>query len=116
MSYCIHSIEGPYIKWFLEKLEVDGLYLLLSAWEDKSARAVCTLAFAEGPNEPPVIFQGITEGTIVEPRGPRNFGWDPIFQPKGYTKTYAELGKEEKNQISHRYRALDAFKKNFIKN
>ncbi|KAL0433060.1 UNVERIFIED_CONTAM: Inosine triphosphate pyrophosphatase [Sesamum latifolium] len=43
---------------------------------------------------------------IVPPRGPNDFGWDPIFQPDGYDKTYAEMAKEEKNKISHRYRAL----------
>ncbi|CAB1332006.1 unnamed protein product [Coregonus sp. 'balchen'] len=43
-----------------------------------------------------------------EPRGPRDFGWDPCFQPDGFDKTYAELPKEVKNTISHRYRALAA--------
>lgn len=96
-------------------MQAEGLHRLLSGWEDKSARAVCTLAFAEGANEPPVIFQGITEGTIVEPRGPRDFGWDPIFQPLDYHKTYAELPKDEKNQISHRYKAVTAFRQHFIR-
>lgn len=40
-------------------------------------------------------------------RGPAVFGWDPVFQPKGWSKTYAEMTKEEKNQLSHRYKALD---------
>lgn len=40
-------------------------------------------------------------------RGPALFGWDPVFQPKGWEKTYAEMTKEEKNQLSHRYKALD---------
>ena len=40
-------------------------------------------------------------------RGPALFGWDPVFQPKGSDKTYAEMTKEEKNQLSHRYKALD---------
>ncbi len=43
-------------------------------------------------------------------RGPNNFGWDPIFQPDGYTTTFAEMDKEEKNKISHRSRALAALK------
>ncbi|KAG8003415.1 Inosine triphosphate pyrophosphatase [Nibea albiflora] len=52
-------------------------------------------------------------GRIVEPRGPRDFGWDPCFQPDGYDKTYAELPKEVKNTISHRYRALAAMSEHF---
>ncbi|KAF3835063.1 hypothetical protein F7725_027621 [Dissostichus mawsoni] len=64
-------------------------------------------------NEPVQLFRGITEGHIVEPRGPRDFGWDPCFQPEGYDKTYAELPKEVKNTISHRYRALAAMSEHF---
>ncbi|EDL80209.1 inosine triphosphatase (nucleoside triphosphate pyrophosphatase) (mapped), isoform CRA_c [Rattus norvegicus] len=40
------------------------------------------------------------------PRGSRDFGWDPCFQPDGYEQTYAEMPKAEKNTISHRFRAL----------
>ena len=97
----------------MEKLQPEGLHNLLAGWPDKSAKAVCTLAFSEGQDAEPIIFQGITEGTIVEPRGSRDFGWDPIFQPTGYDLTYAELPKEEKNKISHRFRAVDAFQKHF---
>jgi non-canonical purine NTP pyrophosphatase (RdgB/HAM1 family) len=52
------------------------------------------------------IFEGRTPGKIVPARGPHNFGWDPIFQPDGFEETYAELDKDIKNTISHRYRAL----------
>jgi inosine triphosphate pyrophosphatase len=47
----------------------------------------------------------------VAARGPLDFGWDPIFQPDGFEGTYAEIPKEEKNKISHRYRALELFSK-----
>ena len=42
-------------------------------------------------------------------RGPLDFGWDPIFQPDGFEGTYAQIPKDEKNKISHRYRALQLF-------
>jgi non-canonical purine NTP pyrophosphatase (RdgB/HAM1 family) len=38
------------------------------------------------------------------------FGWDPIFQPKGFDQTFAEMDLEEKNKISHRGKALEQFK------
>lgn len=61
------------------------------------------------------LFKGVTKGEIVSPpRGPRDFGWDPIFQPDGYDKTYAELPKETKNEISHRYRALNELRNYFL--
>lgn len=56
-----------------------------------------------------LLFAGI----IVAPRGPRDFGWDPIFQPIGYDQTYAELPKATKNGISHRFRAVDKLRDYF---
>uniref|UniRef100_A0A0K8TSK0 Inosine triphosphate pyrophosphatase n=1 Tax=Tabanus bromius TaxID=304241 RepID=A0A0K8TSK0_TABBR len=102
----LKGLPGPYIKWFLEKLGPEGLHQMLEGWEDKSAQAVCTLAYSAGVNEEVILFQGRTDGDIVSPRGPRDFGWDPCFQPKGYQQTYAEMPKSEKNKISHRYRAI----------
>ena len=52
-------------------------------------------------------FSGIVEGEIIrERRGGEGFGYDPIFQPEGYDKTFAELGNDIKNTISHRARAV----------
>ena len=51
-------------------------------------------------------FEGIVNGEIIrERRGGEGFGYDPIFQPEGYDKTFAELGMDIKNTISHRARA-----------
>lgn len=114
---CFNALEGlpgPYIKWFLEKLGPDGLFTLLAGFEDKSAQAVCTFAFHSGEEGADVVlFQGRTDGEIVLPRGPRDFGWDPCFQPAGLTTTYAEMLKEQKNQISHRYKAVDKLRQYF---
>lgn len=119
-SLCFNALKGlpgPYIKWFLEKLKPEGLTQLLTGWQDKSAQAVCTFAYSSGSGAESdvILFQGITNGTIVEPRGTRDFGWDCVFQPDGYTQTYAELPKAEKNTISHRYKALEKVREYFIK-
>ena len=54
------------------------------------------------------LFEGIVRGTIIEERrGEGGFGYDPIFVPNGYDKTFAELGSEVKNRISHRAQAVE---------
>lgn len=53
------------------------------------------------------LFEGIVNGSIIEEkRGAAGFGYDPLFVPTGYDATFAELGEEVKNQISHRARAV----------
>ena len=55
-------------------------------------------------------FEGIVRGKLIhEKRGEKGFGYDPIFIPDGYTQTFAELGNEVKNKISHRARATKLF-------
>ncbi len=62
------------------------------------------------------VFEGECIGEITtEPRGTQGFGYDPIFIPKGFRKTFAELGPKSKNRISHRAKALKKFKK-YIEN
>nr|XP_018483908.1 PREDICTED: inosine triphosphate pyrophosphatase-like [Raphanus sativus] len=83
------------------------------AYEDKSAYALCAFSFSHGPGAEPLTFLGKTPGKIVPARGPTDFGWDPVFQPDGYDQTYAEMAKEEKNKISHRYKSLAMVKSHF---
>lgn len=119
-SLCYHALKGlpgPYIKWFLEKLGHDGLNKLLAGYEDKSAYALCTFSLCAGPGCEVHIFDGRTEGKIVPARGPTDFGWDPVFEPvEGGGKTYAEMAKPDKNEISHRGRALESLRSWLIGN
>ena len=87
---------------------------MLSPHNDKSAEAVAMIGYCE-PGKDPMVFEGITKGKVVEPRGDR-FGFDPIFQPEGYDQTFAEMSQEEKNKISHRKKALNKFNDWLVKN
>ena len=74
--------------------------------EDRSAKFVCVIALA-APDGPIGTARGECPGKIAEaPKGTDGFGYDPIFVPNGYDKTFAELGEEIKNSLSHRGNAL----------
>ena len=73
---------------------------------DRRARFRCTMVLACGGLEQ-ASFSGTVEGRLVEsPHGAGGFGYDPLFVPDGHEKTFAELGDEIKNSLSHRARAL----------
>ena len=72
---------------------------------DRTARFRTVVALITDDGEK--LFDGIVTGCITEERrGGEGFGYDPIFRPDGYDKTFAELGHEVKNKISHRARAV----------
>ena len=79
---------------------------LLAGFPEKGATALCTFAFSQGPGHDPILFEGTSAGRIVPPRGDSRFGWDPIFESLEVGKTFAEMDATEKNQVSHRARAL----------
>ena len=72
---------------------------------DRSARFRTVVALIRGGKE--YCFEGIVGGTIARtPAGCGGFGYDPVFVPEGYDRTFAELPPAEKNRISHRARAV----------
>lgn len=79
--------------------------------QERSAKFICVVSLVMEGIE--LSGRGELEGTILEsPRGTEGFGYDPVFLPNGATKTLAEMSSEEKNQLSHRARALqDLFQK-----
>ena len=81
---------------------------VLQELQDQTDRSACfrtVIALITGEEE--YLFEGIVEGTIInEARGETGFGYDPIFVPQGFTETFAELGAEAKNTISHRAEAI----------
>lgn len=77
----------------------------LAGKDDRSARFRTVIALIEGGAER--LFEGVVEGVITEEkRGTEGFGYDPVFSPEDTGKTFAELGAEVKNSISHRARAV----------
>ena len=82
----------------------------LSGVASRAARFVCSAALVAPSGEEHTTI-GVVEGVIVaEPRGQGGFGYDPIFQPSGHSKTTAEMIPEEKDAISHRGHAFRALR------
>jgi XTP/dITP diphosphohydrolase len=79
--------------------------------EKRTARFRCVLALVETNRQEPIgnplLFEGACEGRIrFAPSGKGGFGYDPLFVPAGHEQSFAELGEEVKNKISHRAKAL----------
>ena len=73
---------------------------------DRGARFVSHVVFADPGGTVLFEAEGVCEGTIADgPRGTNGFGYDPVFVPEGFTKTFGELSDDEKEAISHRARA-----------
>jgi XTP/dITP diphosphohydrolase len=78
--------------------------------DQRSARFRCVIALARG-GEVLAHFSGAVEGVIIQSeQGGGGFGYDPLFVPEGFGETFAELGAETKNRLSHRGRALAGLK------
>lgn len=81
----------------------------------RGAQFRCVIAFTD--NKGTRTFEGVCRGKISDrPRGSNGFGYDPIFIPEGFDKTFGELKENVKNNISHRAKALEKFHKWFMEN
>jgi len=77
--------------------------LLVDLKPTENRKAQFRTAVALNLNDENFLFEGICKGDILEKKhGEKGFGYDPIFKPKGYEKSFAEMTSEEKNTISHR--------------
>jgi len=106
---CLNSLPGPLIKWFMKTIGNDGLFNIVEKLGNNKAEAKTIIGYAKNPDEI-YYFEGSIKGTIVPPVGKSGFGWDPIFQPDGFSKSFAELTQEEKNEISMRRIVLNKLK------
>lgn len=109
----LDGLPGPFIKFFLNIMGRQKLFEICEKFENDKAEVKACLGFAKDKDNFH-YFDGIVHGTIVTPRGKSGFGFDYIFQPNGYEKTYSEMAQSEKNAISHRSIALTKLKE-FLK-
>ncbi len=99
-----NGLPGALIKHFLHTVDNAGICKMLASFEDKRAIAETHLGYFDRRGIH--IFSGQVPGKIVDvPRGKNGFGWDPIFQPDGHSKTFAEMSLQELDQIDLRKEA-----------
>jgi dITPase (EC 3.6.1.-) len=120
----LDGFPGPFSAYVQETLGIERVAALARQEDDQSAAFHAVVGYCDGgPIEatnttgltidtadeaPPVaLFRGVVSGQIVAPRGDGGFGYDPIFEHDG--QTFAERSSDDKNAISHRGEALEAF-------
>jgi XTP/dITP diphosphohydrolase len=114
----LHGAPGVYTAdWAETPTGRDFTMAMTRVWAELEAHAAplprlaqfrCTLVLA-WPDGTDAVFEGVMSGRVVWPmRGQQGHGYDPIFQPDGYSITFGEMDRWEKNKISHR---ADAFRK-----
>jgi len=117
-GFCVEALKnkpGVKSKRFLEKFSNNKEvfeYIISNVVKKKNNKAFFITAICLTLKENHhIIFLGRIDGTIsLEPKGINGFGYDPIFIPENYNKTFAEMGLEEKNIISHRKIAVTKLK------
>ncbi|REL33091.1 RdgB/HAM1 family non-canonical purine NTP pyrophosphatase [Rhodohalobacter sp. SW132] len=88
---------------------VDKLLRELEGSHNRSSQFRTVIAYIDAVGNEN-LFEGICRGEIItERKGEKGFGYDPVFVPKGYDQTFAEISSEEKNRISHRGKAIQKF-------
>lgn len=106
---CLNGLPGPLIKWFIKTIGTEGLTQITEKFDNPNATVKAMIGYAANIKDIK-FFSGEIRGTVVQEKGNRGFGFDSIFKPLGYTKTFAEMTLEEKSSISHRKIALEKLK------
>ena len=103
----VHSARYASEKGHDSQANMEKLLREMEEKNDRKAQFRAIISLIEKGEEKQ--FEGIVRGEILrERKGNSGFGYDPVFRPEGYDKTFAELGNEIKNKISHRARAVAA--------
>lgn len=103
------GLPGALVKWFVGTIGPAGIAAMVPAGADRTCIATTAVGVADESGVR--IITGEVRGIVVPaPRGSDGFGWDPVFQPDGSDRTFAEMSRDEKNRFSMRRRALDTFR------
>lgn len=101
----LDGFPGVYSSYVMKTIGNEGILSLLRDVEHRDARFECVIGLLDGEKR---LFKGVSRGEITKEKvGNHGFGYDPIFRPEGRSKTFAEMETEEKNEISHRGRAME---------
>jgi non-canonical purine NTP pyrophosphatase (RdgB/HAM1 family) len=116
VSYSIaglNGLPGTLIKWFVKSIGVDGVYDIVK--DRDTATIVSANIGLVKPSGEMIFATGEVSGRTVSPGIGEGFHFDNIFVPDGGTKRYSEMEIEEKNKISHRFKAWTALKEELAK-
>lgn len=104
----LRGFPGPYSSYVYRTLGLKGVLKLMEYVDERGAYFLSAIGVKDTEGRVHV-FTGRVDGSIARsPRGSGGFGFDPIFVPEGWEKTFAEASMEEKNSVSHRARAARA--------
>jgi non-canonical purine NTP pyrophosphatase (RdgB/HAM1 family) len=102
-------LPGTLVKWFVEEVGNEGLCKVADSLEHR--KAVASICYGLYDGEAIHFFEDHMDGEVPPvPRGDHGFGWNPVFIPKGSTKTYAEMTDEEVRPFSIRANAIKELK------
>lgn len=105
----LNGLPGALVAFFLDSVGADGILSMVGQTENRKASVSTCIGFADENGTK--TFTGTIEGNLSNSLlGDNGFGYDPIFIPDGFDRTYAEMTSEEKNQVSMRKLALDKLK------
>lgn len=108
------KLPGPLIKWFLTTIGAAGMANMVSRMGDSKAHTISVIGYVDKTGNIS-FFEGRGEGVIVSPRGEKDFGWGPVFQPLGSNKTFGEMERVEKYDVSMRGKAAKKLKEFLLK-
>jgi XTP/dITP diphosphohydrolase len=110
----LNGFPGPYAAYVYKTISNSGILKLLEDQKNRKAQFQSVIAYSDENNQsPPIFFYGESKGIVTRSESfeqvKSGFGFDPIFQPQGSEKTFAEMTIKEKNVCSHRALAVRKF-------
>jgi XTP/dITP diphosphohydrolase len=104
----LNGFPGPYSSFVYKTIGNSGVLKLMSNIANRTSRFESVVAYAESRDDIH-LFSGIVLGKIANKKRGKGWGFDPIFIPRNYDETYAEMGIKSKQRVSHRYIAFTKF-------